>query len=79
MDQGRDLAVSPTGPWGSHLKANGFAFPVIQHHPKMTVRNTVNITSPAMPKDPVSSHSSTIRYSHSSIWAEGVHVIPFCR
>jgi hypothetical protein len=57
MDQGRDLAVSPTGPWGSHLKANGFAFPVIQHHPKMTVRNTVNITSPAMPKDPASSQS----------------------
>ncbi|KAH3919648.1 hypothetical protein HBI56_029420 [Parastagonospora nodorum] len=57
MDQGKDLAVSPRGPWISHLQANGFAFPVIQHHPKMTVRNTVNIAPISPNKDPLSSQS----------------------
>jgi hypothetical protein len=57
MDQGRDLVASPTGPWTAHLNANGFAFPVIQHHPKMTVRNTTNIAPPTIPKDPASSQS----------------------
>lgn len=57
MDQGKDLATSPPGPWMPHLNANGFAFPVIQHHPKMTIRNTVNIAQVNITKEPSSSQS----------------------
>lgn len=41
LDQGRDLNSSQQhGPWTEDLKGNVSTFPVIQHHPKMTVRNT---------------------------------------
>ncbi|KAH7323572.1 hypothetical protein BKA65DRAFT_481382 [Rhexocercosporidium sp. MPI-PUGE-AT-0058] len=44
MDQGRDLTLSPGGPWTTHIRSNASAFPIIQHHPKMTSRTTYNST-----------------------------------
>ncbi|KAH7116703.1 hypothetical protein B0J11DRAFT_592653 [Dendryphion nanum] len=44
MDQGRNLESSLRGPWTSELSRNATAFPVIQHHPKMTTRKTHNGT-----------------------------------
>ncbi len=40
MDNGRDLATSPPGPWTPELGSQTSTFPVIQHHPKMTTRKT---------------------------------------
>lgn len=59
MDNGRDLAASPPGPWTAGLGSHTLTFPVIQHHPKMTTRKTADhnrmppTTSPsATPGDP---------------------------
>jgi len=76
MDQGKDLAVSPRGPWISHLQANGFAFPVIQHHPKMTVRNTVNIAPIGMSKDALSSQSRLSISSRDGEYPQSGSLLP---
>ena len=57
MDQGKDLMISPHGPWTSHLLAKSSAFPIVQHHPKMTVRNTVSIFPQAASGAPNTSQS----------------------
>ena len=45
MDQGKDLAQSPEGPWTKHLHSRASTYPVIQYHSKMTSRNTNRIDS----------------------------------
>ena len=60
MDNGRDLAASPPGPWTAELGSHTSTFPVIQHHPNMTTRKTADhnrmppTTCPsATPGDPI--------------------------
>ena len=39
MDNGRDLALSPGGPWSQEARSHRTTFPIVQHHPKMTARS----------------------------------------
>ncbi|KAH8666555.1 hypothetical protein BX600DRAFT_461982 [Xylariales sp. PMI_506] len=42
MDQGRPLEESSPGPWTSHIESKAKPLPILQHHPKMAFRTTVN-------------------------------------
>jgi Mg2+ and Co2+ transporters len=42
MDHGRPLEQSPPGTWTSHIEAKATPLPILQHHPKMAFRTTIN-------------------------------------
>ncbi|KAI5460820.1 hypothetical protein BGZ63DRAFT_387874 [Mariannaea sp. PMI_226] len=46
MDQGRPLEKSPPGPWTSHIESKATPLPILQHHPKMAFRTTINDLDP---------------------------------
>lgn len=59
MDQGRDLIYSYKGPWSQQLTENVSTFPVVQHHPKMTVRSTYLGSEETLEHDTTSSQPRT--------------------
>jgi len=76
MDQGRDLNSSQPGPWTVGLTGNVSIFPVIQHHPKMTVRNTYQGSSEYPNHDPTSSQARTPTAPFVSNTFQGGSLLP---